>query len=74
MVMRRCGSAIGGIVQQRRCGSVPSKITPRARCALGIRRSEAESAHDSVGGSSTLGLSFCVDFAAFEHDFRAVRA
>lgn len=23
MVMRRCGSAIGGIAQQRRCGSVP---------------------------------------------------
>lgn len=23
MVMRRCGSAIGGIAQQRRCDSVP---------------------------------------------------
>ena len=39
----RCGDA------RRWAGLVSSKTTPRTRCVLGIRRSEAASARDSMG-------------------------
>lgn len=54
----RCGDARSG------AGSVSSKITPRVRCALGISRSGAGSARDSVGADN-VRFGFLHEFRGF---------